>query len=129
MVQLDISSRTKSGAVWLARGFPFVAGRAAGSDLVLDHPGVWDRHFEVSLRMPEGFTLKVLPRATVSVNGQTVETVILRNGDLIELGGLKIRFALQAAVQASLRTREALTWLAFGGLALGQLLVIYQLLS
>lgn len=129
MVQLDINSRTKARTVWLARTFPFLVGRASTSDLVLDQPGVWDRHFEIGLMMPEGFHLQVHPPATLSVNGQMVEATVLRNGDLIELGDLKIRFALQTAVQASLRVREALTWLAFGALAVGQLIIIYQLLA
>ena len=129
MVQLNISSRTKAGSVWLAHSFPFVAGRSAASDLVLDHPGVWDRHFEVGLAMPDGFLLKVHPPATLSVNGHPVESAVLRNGDLIELGDMKIRFSLQAALQSGLRVREAFTWLAFAALGVGQLVLIYQLLS
>lgn len=129
MVQLDISSRTKAGNVWLARSFPFVVGRSAAADLVLDHPGVWDRHFEVRLTMPEGFLLMVHPPATLSINGQPVQSAVLRNGDVIELGDLKIRFSLQAALQNRLRTREALTWLAFVALGIGQLFLIYQLLG
>ncbi|MBC8002435.1 MAG: FHA domain-containing protein [Opitutaceae bacterium] len=127
MVQLDVSSRTKAGTVWLARSFPFVVGRATSSDLVLDHPGVWDRHFEVTLAMPEGFLLTTQPPATLSINGQTVDSAVLRNGDVIELGDLKIRFSLQPALQSKLRAREALTWLAFVGLAAGELFLIYRL--
>ena len=129
MVQLDISSRTKAGTVWLARSFPFVVGRSVSSDLRLDHPGVWDRHFEVRLAMPEGFLLTTQPPATLSINGRGVDSAVLRNGDVIELGDLKIRFSLQAARQSQLRAREALTWLAFVALGVGQLILIYQLLA
>lgn len=49
--------------------------------------------------------------ALTLVNGQPIERVRLRNGDLIEWGGVKARFWISPARQAGLRLRETLTWL------------------
>jgi len=53
----------------------------------------------------------------------------LRNGDLIEVGPLKIQFWLSETRQRSLRTREFFTWFALAALCAGQIVLIYGLLS
>src|SRR5689334_24758572 len=49
---------------------------------------------ELDLRMPDGFALKVLSQARAAVNDQSVQQTILRNGDVIGIGAVKIRFWL-----------------------------------
>jgi hypothetical protein len=44
------------------------------------------------------------------INGAPARAARLRNGDLLELGGLKLRFWLAPAPLRSLRMREWLTW-------------------
>jgi len=63
----------------------------------------------------------------VAVNGQRVQEAVLRNGDLIEAGSVKMRFGLSPAPQHSLRLREGLTWFALAVLCLGQVALIYWL--
>jgi hypothetical protein len=66
--------------------------------------------------------------AFVAVNGQRLEQpLVLRNGDVIELGAVKLRFGLSPTRQRSLRFREAVTWIALAALCLGQVALIYWL--
>ena len=129
MVQLKVLSGQHAGTATSARHFPFVVGRNRSADLCLEEDGIWDRHLEFHLRIPDGFLLKAHPRALTSVNGQPVQQAFLRNGDLIEAGSLKIQFWLSETRQRGLRTREFLTWFALAALCLGQILLIYGLLN
>ncbi|MDB6020840.1 MAG: domain containing protein, partial [Pedosphaera sp.] len=63
-----------------------------------------------------------------AINGQPFCEVVLRNGDAIEIGALKIRFWLGETRQGSLRPREWLTWTAFVLLIAAQLFLIYRLI-
>lgn len=128
MVQLEVLSGKQAGTIAVARHFPFVVGRDASSDLRLEEGGVWDRHLELDLRMPDGFALKVLSQARAAVNDQSVQQTILRNGDVIGIGAVKIRFWLGETRQLGLRMREFLTWVALVVLCAGQVALIYHLL-
>jgi len=127
MVQLDFLSGRERGSARFVRRFPCLIGRNASSDLRAEDPGVWDRHLEIDLDLLRGFVLKALPEALVCVNGQPTGQIVLKNGDLVEIGSLKIRFWLERPRQRSLAVREFLTWLALSGLSLGQLALIYWL--
>lgn len=128
MIQLNILNGKMAGQTFVARRFPFGIGRAAGAHLVLDGDGVWDRHLELQFS-GEGLYLQAQPGALVTLNGQRVEHARLHNGDLLELGSVKLRFWLAAVAQRSLRPREILTWLALSALFVFQLLLIYWLLG
>jgi hypothetical protein len=54
---------------------------------------------------------------------------MLRNGDLLEMGALKVRFWLSESKQSSMRFREWATWAALALLTLGQIALIYWLSS
>jgi len=69
------------------------------------------------------------PDALLSVNGVQVEQAVLRNGDVISIGALKIQFSLSPVRQYSLRARECLTWAALALLCLGQIFLIYRLIQ
>ena len=129
MVQLKVFSGNQAGPATLARRFPFVVGRNTTADLCLEQDGIWDRHLEFHLQIPDGFLLKAHPRALTSVNGQQVQQAFLRNGDLIEVGSLKIQFWLSETRQRGLRMREFLTWIALAALCAGQIVLIYGLLN
>jgi len=129
MVQLQVFSGKHAGTATLARRFPFVVGRNSTADLCLEQDGIWDRHLEFHLQIPDGFLLKAHPRALTSVNGQQVQQTFLRNGDLIEVGPLKIQFWLSETRQRGLRTREFLTWFALAALCATQIVLIYGLLN
>ncbi len=129
MVQLKILSGKKAGTVWVARRFPVRIGRSPAADLQQEENGVWDQHLQIGLSPGEGFVLTTQPNALVSVNGQPVQHAVLRNGDTIELGSLKLRFWLGETRQAGLRLRERLTWAVLAAVSLGQVGLIYWLLD
>ncbi|MBI3849234.1 MAG: FHA domain-containing protein [Verrucomicrobia bacterium] len=128
MIQLQILSGKQAGTHRVARRFPFRIGRSSAADLCLEEDGVWDQHLELDLITPDGFVLTAHPNALVVVNSQRIEQAVLRNGDLIEMGSLKMRFWLSETRQIGLRFREGLTWCALVLLAVGQVCLIYWLL-
>ena len=127
MVQLQFLNGHRSGAVFRGAHFPIRAGRAAESDLPLDETGVWQRHFLIDWR-GEGLVLEAEADALLSVNDTPVQRSLLRNGDIITLGALKIRFSLSPVRQSSLALREWLTWIALGALCLWQVSLVYWLI-
>ncbi len=129
MVQLHILSGKMAGNPWVARRFPFWIGRAPASALTLDDAGVWDHHAEISVRPEEGVVLKSSVEASTLLNGDRIQQAILRNGDLIEIGSVKMRFSLSATQQSGLRVREVTTWIALAMICLGQVALIYWLAS
>jgi pSer/pThr/pTyr-binding forkhead associated (FHA) protein len=128
MVQLNILCGKQAGIVKVIHRFPCIIGRAASADVCVEESGVWDRHLELILDSSRNFTLKTLPNTLASVNGQPFHETELRNGDVLEIGSLKMRFWLNEALQKSLRAREFLTWLGLGVLCAGQIGLIYRLL-
>lgn len=127
MVRLRILSGKSPGAEWTARRYPITIGRSRKSDLCLEENGVWDDHLKLELR-GQGFSLATAPNALASVNGQPVQSTILRNGDVIEIGSVKLQFWLAESRQRGLRLREGLTWIAIAAICLGQIGLIYWLL-
>jgi pSer/pThr/pTyr-binding forkhead associated (FHA) protein len=129
VVQLDILSGKKAGTSFVARRFPFQIGRAADSTLPLDDSGVFDRHATLTVHRRESVVLSVQPGALASLNGDPVQTAALKNGDVIELGGAKLRFTLAAARQRNQRWREVATWIGLALLCAAQVGVIYLLIE
>src|SRR5471030_2848592 len=110
MIQLDILSGKKAGAQTVARHFPFRIGRAAQNDLQLEDDGVWDQHLVLEFQKQEGFKLTTSANAIATINGESVQNKILRNGDTITIGSARLQFWLAAAMQRGLRTREFFVW-------------------
>ena len=129
MIQLAAINGKQAGAEWIARRFPVRIGRSARNDVRLEADGIWDRHAEIHLRRGEGFVVAAQGEALASVNGQPVQEVVLRNGDVIELGSVRLRFALSPTRHRSFRVREALTWLALATLCFAQAALIYWLVG
>ena len=129
MVQLRILSGKDAGVVAVVRRFPCLIGRCSTADVRLEQAGVWERHLELQLEPKQGVTAAVLPGALGTLNGEKFERKLLRNGDVIELGGGKIQFWLAPTRQRSFALREGLTWISLGVLCAGQILLIYHLLQ
>lgn len=128
LVQLHVLSGKKAGSHLACSQFPIQAGRAAESDLALDEPGVWPRHFQIT-RTAQGLLCEAHESALMSVNGAPVAEAVLRNGDVISIGTLKIRFALGPVRQSSLTLREWMVWTGLVVLCAGQVVVIGKLLE
>ncbi len=127
VVQLRILNGKAAGTQCSARRFPFRIGRDRESDLCLEADGVWARHLAIELQPGAGFVATTQPETCAVINGQSTDSALLRNGDLIELGAVRIRFALAPTRPRSLLLREALTWIALAVLCLGQVALIYWL--
>jgi pSer/pThr/pTyr-binding forkhead associated (FHA) protein len=128
MIQLRVLSGKTAGDLWIARRFPVRIGRAPTSSLRLEESGIWDSHIHIDFLRKEGFILQTQPNALASVNNQPIERVVLRNGDLIQLGSVKLQFWLSEPRQVGLRFREWLTWTAITIISLAQVALIYWLL-
>jgi len=129
VIQLAAINGKKAGTEWLARRFPVGIGRSSRNEICLEEEGIWDRHAEIGLRRGEGFVVATLGEALASVNGQSAQEAVLHNGDVIELGAVRLRFALSPTRHRSFRFREALTWLALAILCFGQAALIYWLVG
>jgi hypothetical protein len=127
VVQLQLLSGPRSGAIFHFHRFPIRAGRGADLELPLDEPGVWQRHFLIDWRA-EGLVLQVEPQALLNLQDALVQSALLRNGDILTVGALKIRFSLSPVRQTSLALREWLTWIALAALCLGQVSLVYWLI-
>jgi hypothetical protein len=128
MVLLKVVSGKKAGTAWVARRFPVRIGRSATADLQLEEGGVWDQHLQLDFNPAEGIVLSAQPKALAAVNGQPVDRAVLRNGDAIDIGSLKLQFWLTETRQTGLSFREALTWVALVAVSIGQVGLIYWLL-
>ncbi len=128
MIHFNILAGKKAGAQTAARRFPFRIGRAPGNELQLDDDGIWDQHLSLEFDRQQGFRLATAPNALAAVNGKSVETTILRSGDIITLGSARLQFWIAAARQHSLRLREAFVWVLLAAVTAGQFALIYWLL-
>jgi len=128
MIQFNILSGKKAGDVYVARRFPVRIGRSPAADLQLEEEGVWDQHLLLDFKPDEGFMLSVQLNALAVLNGQCVQQNRLHNGDVIQIGPLKLQFWLSDARQRGLHFRESLTWVGIAALSLGQIGLIYWLL-
>jgi pSer/pThr/pTyr-binding forkhead associated (FHA) protein len=128
VIQLTVLSGKMAGATYVTRRFPVRIGRAADSELRLEEEGVWDNHLLLDLNPAEGFSLKTQPQALARVNGQRVGESLLRSGDIIELGSVRIQFWLNRAGQSGLGLSEALSWGAIIVVFFGQIAILYWLL-
>ena len=128
MVQLKVLSGKKAGTAWVARRFPVRIGRSPAADLQLEESGVWDQHLRLDFDPTAGIVLSAQLDALATVNGQPVHRTVLRNGDVIDIGSLRMQFWLSETRQAGLRVREGLTWAGIAAVSLGQICLIYWLL-
>lgn len=128
MIQLKILTGKMAGTTWVGRHFPVRIGRSTRADLQLEEPGVWEEHFQITLDVKQGFIVETQPNALATVNGEPTQQSILHNGDLIEIGSLKIQFWLGEAVQRGLKIREGLVWAIIAAVTLGQIALVYWLI-
>ena len=112
MVEIRILQGSRSGAVVSVNRFPFTIGRVSKADLSLSDPGVWDEHAVLKRESATGFHIARQGSARVLIDGVSVESQRLSNGDLIECGSARFRFCVSAPLQKS---GHWMTW-AFVGL-------------
>lgn len=129
MVQLNILSGKKAGAIFVARRFPVRIGRAATAELQLEGEGVWERHLELRFVSGRGLVLQTQGEALAAVNGQPVQETLLHSGDIIDVGSAKLQFWMAETRQRALALREAMAWILIGSVLLSQIALLYWLLN
>jgi pSer/pThr/pTyr-binding forkhead associated (FHA) protein len=67
-------------------------GRSPSADIVLDHPTVSRRHAVISREGDQTLLLDDRSRNGVLLNGERVGRAVLRDGDLIQLGTVALRY-------------------------------------
>lgn len=129
-VILELLERERQKSLRTVERFPCVIGRSSSTDLRLEEPGIWDQHLRLDLRPARGVTVSVLSNALATVNSRPVtgEPIVLRNGDIIDAGAVKLRFWLAPTRQRSYRLRETMTWLALGLICAGQAWLLWRVL-
>jgi len=128
MIQLHVLTGAAAGLRCEANHFPMSVGRSSACTIIIQDPGVFDKHFEIQFSS-EGFTLQGNPHSVVAVNGAQTESALLRNGDVISAGFAKIQFWLGAMTQRSLRLRETAVWMLIIAVALAQVYLLSRLLA
>jgi pSer/pThr/pTyr-binding forkhead associated (FHA) protein len=125
MVLLRILAGPQAGQQIVARQLPVRIGRASVAHLRLQAEGVWDDHCQILQEGPGGLSVLATSEALVLVNGEPIHRARLRNGDLLEVGAIKLQFGLSPAAQLPLWGRELFGWLLVAGAtaAQGSLLV------
>lgn len=129
MVQLKILSGQKAGASWAARRFPVQIGRSQRCDFRSEETGVWDEHLTIVSSPGEGFVMQTQSNALATLNGERADRSVLRNGDIIQIGALKIQFWLAEAAQRGLRFREGFVWAIILSVCASQIALIYWLVQ
>jgi len=127
MIQFNVLSGKMAGRPWVARHLPVRIGRAATCDLRLEEDGVWDQHAELSLSREDGFLLAVQAQTVLTVNNQPTQTARLRNGDLIQIGSVRLQFWLAPTRQRGLRLYEWFVWGLIAAISLLEVAVVYLL--
>lgn len=127
MILLQILSGQKAGRQFTGTSFPIQVGRDAAADISLDEAGVWPRHFQITWQ-PQGLVCQVEKNALLRINDEPADRAVLRSGDVISIGAIKIQFVLSPVRQSSLLARECLIWIAMALLCLSQVALIYGLL-
>ena len=127
MLQLRFLSGTLAGHTLKASHFPWRLGRGAQSDCRLEDPGIWDCHAEISLSSEAVIRIALQSGAKGSLNGQSFESAALRNGDLLDMGAVKIQLWLSEPVPRDWRWRECLVWLFLLTITILQVILIYWL--
>lgn len=116
MIELRILKGLQAGGHLTVRHFPVRIGRQPDSDLVLEDAGVWDEHAEIGYEEASGFYMAPLSDGAVIVNGHPVESAVIKNGDILTLGGADVQFWLARPRQKRFRVIELLLAAAWLGL-------------
>ncbi len=124
MLQLTILGQGPRETTAVIR-YPFRIGRAPGDQLRIEAPGVWERHCTLEWRGADGIQLVGHPEAMTAVNGQRVNETRVRNGDVLEIGGIRLLISVSPLPQRSFRLLE---WLFWSGYSAAALLQVYLML-
>ncbi len=127
MIQLKFLTGKKAGQNFEACLFPFRIGREADAALRVEEPGVWENHLTLDHGPANSIVLRFGSGVTGVVNGTTVSSAELKNGDEVDMGSVKLRLFLSPPRQRGLRLREFATWMLIALIGLGEVALVYWL--
>ena len=128
LAQLNILSGEQPPHCLQPGNFPARIGRGKDCQVQLTGEGIWEQHLELRLEEDQFFSIRPASEATAMVNGEPLEEVrTLRNGDVIEIGMVKLQFLLGPIQQKKLGLREAATWLMVGLIIAGEIFLLLWL--
>ena len=107
--------------------FPCRIGRSNSDDIVFEDAGVWSSH--VTLQLTSSLEIECIsnPASITRINGKPVTSGTLHNGDLLELGAVRMWAFLAPAPLPSSRFREAIFWLVVISILVAQMLLMFRL--
>lgn len=106
------------------RSFPFCVGRQ-GADLNIMAPGVWDRHLLIQKAADHRYHVVPQAPATVVLRGNVLKaSTPLQNGDVLELGSVRLQFRISSTRPRSLWAMEITAWTGLAILAAIQALLM-----
>ncbi len=114
MVELTVLNGSEPGRLLRLNRFPTRVGRRCEGEGLLVGPGIWDHHFDVVREESGRFGLVVAKGARVAMDGEFIERSTLKNGGILEAGGLRLRFSLGVSTQRPLGLREGVVWMGAG---------------
>lgn len=128
LAQLNILSGEQPPHCLQPENIPARIGRGKDCQVQLSGEGIWEQHLELRLEEDQCFSIRPASEATAMVNGEPLEEVRpLRNGDVIEIGMVKLQFLLGPVQQQKLGLREAATWLMVGLIIAGEIFLLLWL--
>ncbi len=116
MIDLLILSGPDSGRRLSVASMPSRFGKSVGLDASFRGAGVWDEHFEVLLDEAGTPVVRVLGEARICVDSHPIRDVKVRDGLILEVGGVRVQLGIQPSRHGSLVWREVLFWCVFGAL-------------
>lgn len=126
MVELFILKGKMAGKRFYVSQFPFLVGRDPKAHLVIEEDGLWHKHFLIEKGPNKSFYLRTLDDATVIIDSEFKNEAELKNGDIIEIGELKIRFSLSPTHLKYVQIREILLWICIILLVLIEGLLMFR---
>lgn len=106
---------------------PFRVGRAPGTSLCLEAPGIWLNHLRFELDPEDGLVAEVEGDALATVQDEPLRRRRLRHGDLIRLGPVTLQVLVSPPARHSLRLWEWVVWVVLGTMAVLQLVAGFGL--
>lgn len=127
MFELEVVEGRQSGERTVVRAGTFIIGKNIDADLTLSGAGVWDDHLAVEWSPGGNPSVRRIGDGLISLNSEPVETAQLRNGDLIRVGAILLRFGSSPVIQKSQALSSALSWVLLGTVLVSELALLFWL--
>jgi hypothetical protein len=114
MIEITILTGPDSGRRLSVGMLPCRFGKSPGLPGTFRGAGVWDEHFDLVPTDSGTPLVRALGDARVCVDSQLVLEVKVRDGLILEVGGIRLQVGIQPARHGSLVWREVLLWGTFG---------------